>query len=543
MRLRSSLRPCSLALATALITACAATSTATRTPIATTPAASPQVEVPVIKRPDGETAAWWFRHGAAEASRRGSTTAKARSLILFVGDGMSLTTVAAARILAGQRAGQSGEEYRLSWEDFGHTALSRTYNTDLQTPDSAGTMSAMATGVKTRGGVISVDQSMKRGDCTGLAEGARLSLWELAADAGLETGVVTTARLTHATPAATLAHVPDRNWEADIDTPEAARALGCIDIAQQMIANPHGHGPTVLMGGGRVNFMPASQTDPEYPEQKGRRKDGRDLIAQWQQEHPKGSYVWNNAQLAAAPQDAPLLGLFEPSHMQWEHERNASPEGEPSLAQMTRAAIERLRHNDKGFVLLVEGGRIDHGNHRDWPEWMGKIDFSALKLKLLSSIVAISAIQLLKQFMAINTVSDRDIMWLVIVHVVFVVSSVLLALSDRIAVHSDHGHGKNGGGDGGSHAKSTASDDTGHAEPASQATQSAPLSGTRTAGIAPQSKAAPATAIKVTRVKIQRTGNHIEAGREHSDFDGACAADDDLLQEAHRSSTIKRRLH
>jgi alkaline phosphatase len=352
-----------LVLATALITACAATPTATRTPIATTPAAPPQVEVPVIKRPDGETAAWWFRHGAAEAARRGSTTAKARNLILFVGDGMSLTTVAAARILAGQRAGQSGEEYRLSWEDFGHTALSRTYNTDLQTPDSAGTMSAMATGVKTRGGVISVDQSMKRGDCTGLAEGARLSLWELAADAGLETGVVTTARLTHATPAATLAHVPDRNWEADIDTPEAARTLGCIDIAQQMIANPHGHGPTVLMGGGRVNFMPASQTDPEYPEQIGRRKDGRDLIAQWQQAHPKGSYVWNNAQLAAAPQDAPLLGLFEPSHMQWEHERNASPEGEPSLAQMTRAAIERLRHNDKGFVLLVEGGRIDHGNH------------------------------------------------------------------------------------------------------------------------------------------------------------------------------------
>lgn len=201
------------------------------------------------------------------------------------------------------------------------------------------------------------------------------------------------------------------------------------------------------------------------------------------------------------------------------------------------------------IVIVIFSGyenfvsRIDHGNHRDWPEWMGKIDFSALKLKLLSSIVAISAIQLLKQFMAIKTVSDRDIMWLVIVHVVFVVSSVLLALSDRIAVHSDHGHGKNGGGDGGSHAKPTASDDTGHAEPASQATQSAPLAGTRTAGIAPQGKAAPATAIKVTRVKIQRTGNHIEAGREHSDFDGACAADYDLLQETHRSATIKRRLH
>ncbi len=97
--------------------------------------------------------------------------------------------------------------------------------------------------------------------------------------------------------------------------------------------------------------------------------------------------------------------------------------------------------------------RIDHASHRDWPEWMGKIDFSGLKLKLLSSIVAISGIQLLKQFMAINKVSDRDILWLVIVHVVFVVSAVLLALSDRLTVHAD-GHSTkpdgnpNGGGEG-----------------------------------------------------------------------------------------------
>ena len=114
------------------------------------------------------------------------------------------------------------------------------------------------------------------------------------------------------------------------------------------------------------------------------------------------------------------------------------------------------------LVIVIFSGyenfvsRIDHGDHKDWPEWMGKIDFSALKLKLLSSIVAISAIQLLKQFMSINKVSDRDIMWLVIVHVVFVVSSVLLALSDRIAVHGNHGHssgkdGNGGGGGSGSH--------------------------------------------------------------------------------------------
>ena len=64
---------------------------------------------------------------------------------------------------------------------------------------------------------------------------------------------------------------------------------------------------------------------------------------------------------------------------------------------------------------------------------MGTIDFTALKIKLLGSIVAISAIQLLKQFMTISTVSDRDLFWLVVIHVVFVVSSVLLALSDRIS--------------------------------------------------------------------------------------------------------------
>lgn len=84
--------------------------------------------------------------------------------------------------------------------------------------------------------------------------------------------------------------------------------------------------------------------------------------------------------------------------------------------------------------------KINHSGHKDWPEWMGTIDFSALKLKLLSSIVAISAVQLLKQFMTIKTMtpeSERALMWLVIIHVVFVVSSVFLALSDRIAGSHD----------------------------------------------------------------------------------------------------------
>ncbi|MDB5509552.1 MAG: hypothetical protein JWL93_2021 [Hyphomicrobiales bacterium] len=93
--------------------------------------------------------------------------------------------------------------------------------------------------------------------------------------------------------------------------------------------------------------------------------------------------------------------------------------------------------------------KIDESAHRDWPEWMGKIDFTGLKLKLLSSIVAISAIQLLKQFMNIRNVSDRDVMWLLAIHVVFVASGVLMALTDRISgeAHEAKNPAKTNGGD------------------------------------------------------------------------------------------------
>src|SRR4029079_11354074 len=92
--------------------------------------------------------------------------------------------------------------------------------------------------------------------------------------------------------------------------------------------------------------------------------------------------------------------------------------------------------------------KIDHTADRNWPEWMGSIDFTALKIKLLGSIVAISAIQLLKQFMAVKTASDRDLMWYVGIHLVFVVSSVLLALSDRLGGEiKSKSHGPSSGND------------------------------------------------------------------------------------------------
>jgi uncharacterized protein (TIGR00645 family) len=83
--------------------------------------------------------------------------------------------------------------------------------------------------------------------------------------------------------------------------------------------------------------------------------------------------------------------------------------------------------------------KIRHTEHEDWPEWMGTIDFSGLKLKLLSSIVAISAIQVLKAFMSLKTISDRDLMWYVGIHLMFVVSGLFMAWTDKL---SGEGHSK-----------------------------------------------------------------------------------------------------
>ena len=343
----------------ALVAACASTGTPTPRN-----AQAVNVDVPTIRHPNAETPAWWFRDGAAQAAQRGAMSGKAKNVILFVGDGMSLTTVAAARILDGQLKGGPGEENRLSWERFPSTALSKTYNTDSQTPDSAGTMSAMATGVKTRAGVLSIGQQAARGNCAQAQNAPILTLWELAASRGFATGVVTTTRVTHATPGATFSHSADRNWENDTDLPDDAKTAGCLDIVGQMVETPYGQGPDVLMGGGRKNFMPVSERDPEYDDKVGERLDGRDLIAQWKQRHPTGAYVWNAKQLAAAPTDVPLLALFEPDHMQYSHDRPQDGAGEPTLAEMTRAAITRLGRNPQGYVLLVEGGRIDHAHHQ-----------------------------------------------------------------------------------------------------------------------------------------------------------------------------------
>jgi alkaline phosphatase len=317
---------------------------------------------------DAESPQEWYAAGqnaAATALHLQAIKSPAKNVILFIGDGMGIATVTAARIFEGQLHGGYGEENLLSFERFPYVALSKTYNTNQQTPDSAGTMTAIMTGVKTKAGLIAVNQNVVLGDCNSARGNVLPTLLEQAEQAGKATGVVTTTRLTHATPAATYAHSPHRDWESDADLPQAAKDLGCKDIARQLLEFAYGDGIEVALGGGRAKFLPRGSTAPEDPQQQGKREDGRDLTQEWLHKYRDAAYVWNKAQFDAADIKTTrhLLGLFEPSHMQYEYDRPTDKSGEPSLAEMTGKAIDILKNNRKGFFLMVEAGRIDHAHH------------------------------------------------------------------------------------------------------------------------------------------------------------------------------------
>ncbi|MBT5576944.1 MAG: alkaline phosphatase [Porticoccaceae bacterium] len=327
----------------------------------------------------------WYRLSAAQiadannAFRSINTNAgAAKNIILFIGDGMSLSTVTAARILEGQQKGMSGEENSLSFGRFPFTGLAKTYNVDAQTPDSAGTMTAIISGVKTDIGVIGVDENVIEGDCSSMAGNTLVTALELAEIAGLSTGIISTARITHATPAATYAKAASRDWEDNAKMPAVAIEQGCEDIASQLVnfednleaqySNLDIDGIDLVMGGGRRHFLPADaafNSADAASAVEGDRTDGRNLIAEWQASYPSGRYIEDQQGFDAlqTEESGPVLGLFNESHMRYEADRSNDIAGEPSLTQMTQKAIDILDNNDRGFFLMVESGRIDHGHH------------------------------------------------------------------------------------------------------------------------------------------------------------------------------------
>ncbi|XP_072831280.1 alkaline phosphatase, tissue-nonspecific isozyme isoform X2 [Vicugna pacos] len=291
----------------------------------------------------------------------------AKNVIMFLGDGMGVSTVTAARILKGQLHHSPGEETRLEMDKFPYVALSKTYNTNAQVPDSAGTATAYLCGVKANEGTVGVSAATQRTQCNTTQGNEVTSILRWAKDAGKSVGIVTTTRVNHATPSAAYAHSADRDWYSDNEMPPEALSQGCKDIAYQLMHNIKDI--EVIMGGGRKYMFPKNRTDVEYDmdeKARGTRLDGLNLIDIWKSfkpRHKHSHYIWNRTELLALDPHMVdyLLGLFEPGDMQYELNRNNVTD--PSLSEMVKTAIKILNKNPKGFFLLVEGGRIDHGHH------------------------------------------------------------------------------------------------------------------------------------------------------------------------------------
>ena len=288
--------------------------------------------------------------GAPVASASAPASAQAKNVILFIGDGMGISTITAARIYDGQKRGESGEENSLSFEKFGNVALVKTYNTNAQVPDSAGTATAIHSGVKTRIGVLGIGPDAEKGVCADALAHPLPLLGEEVKRRGAALGIVTTTRLTHATPASVYARSADRDWESDSLIPADQRDAGCKDIAQQLVDADF----DVALGGGTAVMF--------GPDEGGARGGaGADLPGDWAR-RTDGNVVFTRADLAKAPLDGPLLGLFSPSHMTYMADRKPDS-SEPTLTEMTAAALARLKAHSGGYYLMVEGGRIDHAHH------------------------------------------------------------------------------------------------------------------------------------------------------------------------------------
>ncbi|XP_072756937.1 alkaline phosphatase 4 isoform X3 [Anoplolepis gracilipes] len=276
---------------------------------------------------------------------------------------MGLSTITAGRIYVGQRNGQAGEEYQLEFEKFPNSGLAKTYNVDKQVPDSAGTATAIFSGVKTRYHVIGLDGRAEAKKCDKkLNEISKLStIANWAQQSGMDTGFVTTTRITHATPAGLYAHTNSRDWECDTSIPTNQR--NCTkDIARQLIEDEPGNQFKVIMGGGAqylgVNMKPIDISSCL-------RSDGRNLIKEWQANHTRGKAVNNTQDLMSIDinNTSHILGVFAPDHMPYHAVKSAEV---PSLANMTTQAIRLLKKNKNGFLLMVESGKIDLAHHSNW---------------------------------------------------------------------------------------------------------------------------------------------------------------------------------
>lgn len=243
--------------------------------------------------------------GVADAAEKGA----AKNVILMIPDGMGASYMTASRIFKGEE---------LSFERYIKGMMKiKSANTNITDSAAAGT--AMATGYKTNNGVISVTPDGKKPD----------SILDAARKKGKSTGLVATSTITHATPAVFTSHDESRGNE--------------VVLAQEYIKNVD-----VILGGGQEFFT---------LEKSGGKQKERDLVAEAKQ--AGYDYITSRNEMAKSKSNK-VLGLFAKGAMTYEIDR---PDTQPSLAEMTEFAINKLSQDNDGFFLMVEGSQIDWAGH------------------------------------------------------------------------------------------------------------------------------------------------------------------------------------
>lgn len=244
-----------------------------------------------------------------------------KNVIFFIGDGMGYEVITTTRLLT------VGKDGRLWMETSKAVAIVRTYSANSLVTDSAAAGTALATGYKTNNAVISMTPPPELKPLKTILEAAK--------EREKSTGLVTTVTITHATPACFAAHTDSREE---------------LPIADQYAENKN---VDVLLGGGRQFFIPKSWSG-------SRRTDERNLIEEF--EDAGYAYVKTAAELKATTAKK-ILGLFALGALDYAIDREEKPSEQPTLAEMTKKAIEVLSKNPKGFFLMVEGGKIDWACH------------------------------------------------------------------------------------------------------------------------------------------------------------------------------------
>jgi alkaline phosphatase len=229
------------------------------------------------------------------------------SVILFIGDGMGPEEVKAGGMFA------NGQPGTLSFEQFPNQGTVTTFSANAPVTDSAASATAMATGSKVDNGVISIAVP---------GNGMALpTLLEISSGAGMSVGLVTTAFMTHATPAAFGAHEPSRNNYAEIASDYLTQSR-----------------PNVLLGGGGNGMSPSAALAAGY------------------------AVAADRAELLAVDSESAVYvsGQFGTSHLPYEFDGLGAL---PHLSEMVAEALAILDNDPEGFFLMVEGGRIDHAGH------------------------------------------------------------------------------------------------------------------------------------------------------------------------------------